>query len=113
MKKKICVISMVIVAGLISLSAGDAFSKDYSEGKTIFKGKCQACHSIEGDGSKASAYHRQYEVRDFSKSASWKNLSKSKIRFVLKRGHGVMKPVPLTDAETKALIDYMTNELKK
>jgi len=113
MKKKIYGISVVLVAGLISLSAGQSFGKDYSEGKKIFKGKCQACHSIDGDGSMVSAYHKQYEAKDFSKAASWKNLSKDKIRFVLKRGHGVMKPVQLTDAETKALIDYMTNELKK
>ncbi len=103
----------VSFAVLISLFAGKAFSSDYTEGKIIFKSKCQVCHFIEGDGNLVSAYQRQYRPKDFSKSISWEGLSEEKIKFVLMRGQGVMRPIPLNAEESKALTGYMMNELKK
>lgn len=94
-------------------SVDQARAVDYSAGKAVFKSRCQGCHRIEGDGSYPSAFYRQYRPKDFSKPSSWENLSEEKIRFVLAKGHGVMRPVPLTADQTKALIDYMMHELKK
>ena len=68
---------------------------------------------IEGDGNYRSAYYMQYRPKDFSNSLAWKKLTEKKIRHVLEKGQGVMRPIALNDAETKALIDYMTNDLKK
>ena len=55
----------------------------------------------------------QYRPKDFSNSNAWKKLTEKKIRRVLAKGQGVMRPIALNAAETKALIDYMTNDLKK
>jgi mono/diheme cytochrome c family protein len=106
-------IIVVLFSVLIILSGKQALSADTSAGKIIFKNNCQVCHMVESDGNYPSAYYRQYRPKDFSKSISWENLTEKKIRLVLLKGQKVMRPVPLTDAETKALIDYMMNDLRK
>lgn len=113
MKTKHSVILVVLFSVMIALCAQQALSADGSAGKIIFKGKCQVCHMIEGDGNYPSAYIKQYRPKDFSKSVAWGNLSEEKIKFVLTRGQGVMRPIPLNADETKALIDYMMKDLKK
>jgi mono/diheme cytochrome c family protein len=106
-------IIVVLFSVLIILSGNQALSADTSAGKIIFKNNCQVCHMIEGDGNYPSAYYRQYRPKDFSKSVAWEKLTEKKIRHVLAKGQRVMRPVPLNDSETKALIDYMMNDLKK
>jgi hypothetical protein len=114
MKTKHCRIVLVLLFSvLIILSGKQALSADTSAGEIIFKSKCQVCHMIEGDGNYPSAYYRQYRPKDFSKSISREKLTEEKIKFVLVKGKGVMRPIPLNAEETKALIDYMMNELKK
>jgi mono/diheme cytochrome c family protein len=113
MKTKHCGILVVFFSVLITFSGAQALSADKSAGKIIFKSKCQVCHMIEGDGNYPSAYYRQYRPKDFSKSIAWEKLTEEKIKSVLMRGQGVMRPVPLSAEENKALIDYMMNELKK
>lgn len=113
MKKKHYLILAVLCSVLISLFTQQASCADNLAGKIIFKSKCQACHRIAGDGTSPSAYHNQYRPKDFSTSVAWGNLSEEKIKFVLTRGQGVMRPVPLNADETKALIDYMMKDLKK
>lgn len=113
MKAKQYVMVALLFLTVILLSADQTLAADYSAGKAVFKSRCQGCHRIEGDGSYPSAFYRQYRPKDFSKSSSWENLSEEKIRFVLAKGHGVMRPIPLTADQTKALIDYMMHELKK
>ena len=104
-------IIVVLFSVLIIFSGKQALSADTSTGKIIFKNNCQVCHMIEGDGNYPSAYYRQYRPKDFSKSIAWEKLTEKKIRLVLVKGQGVMRPVPLNAAETKALIDYMMNDL--
>jgi mono/diheme cytochrome c family protein len=106
-------IIVVLFSVLIILSSNQALSADTSTGKIIFKNNCQVCHMIEGDGNYPSAYYRQYRPKDFSKSIAWEKLTEKKIRLVLVKGQGVMSPVPLNAADTRALIDYMMNDLKK
>ena len=106
-------IIVVLFSVLIILSGKQALSADTSAGKIIFKSNCQFCHMIEGDGNYPSAYYRQYRPKDFSKSIAWEKLTKEKIKFVLEKGQGVMRPIPLNSEETKTLIDYMMNDLKK
>lgn len=113
MKTKYCAIGAVCFSMLITLNAELSRAADYSAGKAVFKSRCQGCHRIEGDGSYPSTFYKQYRPKDFSKSVAWENLTEEKIRFVLTRGQGVMRPIPLTAEETKALIDYMTHELKR
>ena len=106
-------IIVVLFSVFIIVSGKQALSADTSAGKIIFKNNCQVCHMVESDGNYPSAYYRQYHPKDFSKSISWEKLTEKKIRLVLMKGQKVMRPVPLTDAETKALIDYMMNDLRK
>lgn len=113
MKTKHGAILVLMLSMVITLYADQTWGADYSAGKAVFKSRCQGCHRIEGDGSYPSAFHKQYRPKDFSKSAAWENLSEEKIRFVLAKGHGVMRPIPLSADQTNALIDYMIHELKK
>jgi mono/diheme cytochrome c family protein len=106
-------IIIVLFSVLITFSGAQALSADNNAGKIIFKSKCQVCHMIEGDGNYPSAYYKQYRPKDFSKSISREKLTEEKIKFVLMRGQGVMRPIPLKAEETKALIDFMMNDLKK
>ena len=106
-------IIVVLFSVLIILSGKQALSADTSAGKIIFKNNCQVCHMIEGDGNYPSAYYRQYRPKDFSKSVAWEKLTEKKIRHVLAKGQRVMRPIPLNDSETRALIDYMMTDLKK
>jgi mono/diheme cytochrome c family protein len=106
-------IIVVLFSVLIILSGKQVLSADTSAGKIIFKNNCQFCHMIEGDGNYRSAYYMQYRPKDFSNSIAWKKLTEKKIRRVLVKGQGVMRPIALNAAETKALIDYMMNDLKK
>jgi mono/diheme cytochrome c family protein len=106
-------IIVLLFSVLIILSSKQVLSADTSAGKIIFKNNCQVCHMIDGDGNYPSAYYRQYRPKDFSKSIAWEKLTEKKIRHVLVKGQGVMRPVPLNATETKALINYMVNDLKK
>jgi len=106
-------IIVVLFSVLITLPGAQTLSADNSAGRIIFKSKCQVCHMIEGDGNYPSAYYMQYRPKDFSKSVSRKKLTEEKIKSVLLKGQGVMRPIALNAEETKALIDYMMNDLKK
>ena len=113
MKTKYCAVLVLLFSAVITLNASQTGAADYSGGKAVFKSRCQGCHRIEGDGSYPSAFYKQYRPKDFSKSIAWENLTEEKIRLVLAKGHGVMRPIPLTADQTNALIDYMMHELKK
>jgi mono/diheme cytochrome c family protein len=106
-------IVVVLFSALIILSGKQALSADTSAGKIIFQNNCQFCHLIGGDENYRSAYYMKFRPKDFSNSDSWVNLTEEKIKSVLTKGQGVMRPVPLTDQDTRALIDYMMNDLKK
>jgi cytochrome c5 len=93
--------------------AGNAFCTDYSKGRAIFRNNCTVCHLIKSEGNPVSAYNAQYNPKDFTTSLAWKNLSERKIYSVLTKGKGVMRPIRLSAEDTKALIDYMINDLKK
>ncbi|MRR15122.1 MAG: c-type cytochrome [Deltaproteobacteria bacterium] len=113
MKVKLYAMAALLCLTAILLGADQIRAADYSAGKAVFRSRCQGCHRIEGDGSYPSTFYKQYRPKDFSKSAAWENLSEEKIRFVLAKGHGVMRPVPLSADQSRALIDYMMHELKK
>jgi Cytochrome c, mono- and diheme variants len=110
MRYSICV---SLFLGFNLFFAGYALCDDYSKGKVIFRNNCVVCHQIESEGAPVSSYHTQYRPKDFTKSSAWTNLSEEKITFVLTRGQGVMRPVKLTAEDSKALINYMMNDLKK
>ena len=107
------IIYVSLFLGINLFFAGNAFCKDYSKGKAIFRNNCIACHLIKSEGAPVSAYQAQYNPKDFTTSSAWKNLSEEKINFVLTRGQGVMKPTKLSAEDYKALVDYMMNDLKK
>ena len=107
------VIIIVLFSVLIILPGNQALCADTSAGKIIFKNNCQVCHMINGDENYQSAYYRQYRPKIFSKSVAGDKLTEKKIRHVLMKGKGVMRPVSLNAIETKALIDYMMNDFKK
>jgi mono/diheme cytochrome c family protein len=106
-------IIVVLFSVLIILPGNQALCADTSAGKIIFKNNCQICHMIDGDGNYPSAYYKQYHPKDFSKPVAGDKLTEKKIRHVLAKGQGVMRPVSLNVTETKALIDYMINDLNK
>jgi len=93
--------------------AGNAFCKDYSKGRAVFRTNCTVCHLIKSEGDPISAFNAQYNPKDFTSSSTWKNLSEKKIYSVLTKGQGVMRPIKLSAEDYKALIDYMMNDLKK
>jgi cytochrome c5 len=107
------IIYVSLLIGINLFFTGNAFCKDYSKGKTIFRNNCTACHLIKSEGAPVSAYHAQYNPEDFTTVSAWKHLSEEKINFVLTRGQGVMKPIQLSAEDYRALIDYMMNDLKK
>ena len=107
------IIYVSLFLGINLFFSCNAFCKDYSKGKDIFRNNCIACHLIKSEGAPVSAYQAQYTPKDFTTSSAWKNLSEKKINFVLTRGQGVMKPIKLSVEDYKDLVDYMMNDLKK
>lgn len=113
MKKTYCVICISLFLGINLLFAGSALCENYSKGKIIYKNHCTVCHRIKSEGTPESAYQVQYKPLDFTTCSGSKNLSPEKIYFVLRNGKGVMKPVKLSAEESKALVGYLINDLKR
>jgi cytochrome c5 len=107
------IIYVALFLGINLFFAGNAFCKDYSKGKAVFRANCIVCHLIRSEGDPISAYNAQYNPKDFTSASTWKNLSEKKIYSVLTKGQGVMRPINLSAEDYKALIDYMMNDLKK
>ena len=111
--KRILICSMALALGGMLVLSGNVRSDDYSAGQTLFKKNCQFCHNLKGDDNYPSAYYLQFRPKDFTDPDSWKGLDAQKIEQVIKKGKGVMPATNLKPEDTKAIIDYMTHELKK
>lgn len=113
MKNHYEIFFILIFWGVNLLMASNAFCEDYGKGKAVYKNHCVVCHLIKSEEAPASAYHAQNNPLDFTTCSGSKNLSKEKIYFVLRNGQGAMKPVKLNAEDSKALVDYLINDLKK
>lgn len=113
MKEKLLFFCILFFLGFNHLFVDKAFCEKYNRGESLYKSHCTVCHLIKSESSPASAYHNQFNPFDFTTCSGSKNLSKEKIYFVLREGHGVMKPVKFNADDSKALVDYLINDLKK
>ena len=106
------IIYVLLFLGSNLFFAGNAFCKDYSKGRAVFRTNCIVCHLIKSEGDPISTFNAQYNPKDFTSASTWKNLNEKKIYSVLTKGQGVMRPIKLSAEDYKALIDYMMNDLK-
>ncbi|MDD5712766.1 MAG: c-type cytochrome [Smithellaceae bacterium] len=105
------IIIMATAALLLAFQAGAA--DPYAEGRHMFEVSCQTCHLMKGQDGYATGFYQQYRPRDFSNPSSWKNLSDADIVRAITEGHGAMRPIGLTPEQMKAVVDYLTKEVKK
>ncbi|MEN6624561.1 MAG: cytochrome c [Smithella sp.] len=111
MKEAYCF--FIFFFGFNLLFANKAFCESYTRGEILYKSQCTVCHLVKSENPPVSAYHAKFKPLDFTTCSGSKNLSKEKIYFVLREGQGIMKPVKLKPEDSKALVDYMINDLKK
>jgi len=105
-------IIVVLFSVLIILSGKQALSADTSAGKSSLRITVSFATWSRVTEITGLPIICNTAPKIFPTPMPGKNWPKKKIRRVLVKGQGVMRPIALNAAETKALIDYMTNDLK-
>ncbi|HML18143.1 MAG TPA: cytochrome c [Bryobacteraceae bacterium] len=94
-------IALVFIAACGLVSAGAP------EGKTVFEGKCQACHGPKGEGKAAIAKMYKVEMQHLS-SKEVQSKTDAEIKEIITNGKGKMKPVAgLSEKEKDDVIAYV------
>ena len=84
-----------------------------AQGKQLFANRCAPCHGPNGEGDGALAKVFNPKPVSFHDPKFWQSDNAKKIPDIIKKGKGQMVALPLSDAEIKAVIDYMTQTFKK
>jgi mono/diheme cytochrome c family protein len=84
---------------------GSAFA-DAAAGKAVYTANCEKCHAADGTGKPAIAKMFNVTMKPLA-SAEVKALSDATMTKDITAGTGKMKPVKITDAQVKDVIDYV------
>lgn len=105
------IVSLCFVLCAAGLFAGVASAADAAAGKTIFTGKCRACHGADGQGNPAIAKAMNVELKPLGSDEVQKK-SDADLKAVITAGTGKMKPVAITGADLDNTVAYVRT-LKK
>lgn len=92
---------------------GVAVQGAFASGQSLYKDKCAICHGINGDGNGPGAGSFTPRPTDFFTSRFWEGNYERNIASSIKKGFREMPAIPMSDAEIKAIIDYMVKSFKK
>ena len=82
------------VQGLIAMARAQA--QGGKDGKSVYQARCAACHGARGEGGVGPRLQGNPILK-----------AKEAVREIVLRGRGKMPAVPLSEAELKALLDYL------
>lgn len=83
------------------------------QGKQLFTEKCSPCHGPNGEGNGPLARVFNPKPVSFQDPKFWQSDNAKQMPDIIKKGKGQMVALPLSDAEIKAVIDYMSQTFKK
>lgn len=84
------------VEGLIAMAKAQL--RGGTDGKTVYQARCAACHGAEAQGGVGPRLQGNPILR-----------APEAVREIVLKGRGQMPPVPLGEAELKALLDYLSS----
>jgi mono/diheme cytochrome c family protein len=113
MRKSFVWVAAGLFLGVVLLSAQSATRAEYDQGKQVFNDKCAPCHGQDGEGNGPMAVAFSPKPATFNDPKFWQGNVAQKITDAVNNGKGQMIPVSLSDAEIKAVIDYMSHTFKK
>jgi mono/diheme cytochrome c family protein len=113
MKKSLAWVATGLFLGVVLFSAQRPTTAEAAAGSQIFNDKCAPCHGPDGEGNGAMAIAFNPKPASFHDPKFWQGDVAKKITDTVNNGKGQMIPVSLSDAEIKAVIDYMSHTFKK
>jgi mono/diheme cytochrome c family protein len=113
MKDSLAWVAAGLFLGVMLFSAQRAIMAEDAQGKQLFANRCAPCHGPNGEGDGALAKVFNPKPVSFHDPKFWQSDNAKKIPDIIKKGKGQMVALPLSDAEIKAVIDYMTQTFKK
>ena len=97
--------SILSITILALVTAGLTFA-DAAAGKTVYTANCAKCHGDDGAGKAVIAKMLGATMKPLG-SAAVKAESEAALTKDIQQGTGKMKPIKLTDAQTKDVIAYI------
>jgi mono/diheme cytochrome c family protein len=113
MNKSLAWIAAGLFLGVVIFSAQSATMAESAQGGKVFNDKCAPCHGQDGEGNGPMAVAFSPKPASFHDPKLWQGDMAKKITETVNNGKGQMIPVPLGDAELKAVIDYISRTFKK
>jgi high-affinity iron transporter len=105
-------VAVGLLLGVALVAAQGATAAELDQGRQIFNDKCAPCHGQDGGGDGPMAMAFSPKPMDFKDPSFWQGNAAQKITDTVNNGKGQMIPVSLSDAEIKAVIDYMSHTFK-
>lgn len=113
MKRKLSVIFLAILVGNVLPMITNSYGGEVDQGKTLYDSKCVICHGADGKGDGPAAAALNPSPRDFQQPQFWQGDVDQNIAHTIRNGLSPMPAFDLSDAEIKAIIDYMKHTFKK
>jgi high-affinity iron transporter len=113
MKKSLAWVAAGLFLGVVLFTVQGPTMADTPQGKQIYDLRCAPCHGHDGEGNGPAAVAFNPKPSSFHDPKFWQGDAANKITDTVKNGKGQMIPMPLSDAEIKAVIDYMSRTFKK
>jgi mono/diheme cytochrome c family protein len=113
MKKSLAWLAAGLFLGVVLVSTQGPTLADPAQGKQIYDLRCAPCHGHEGEGNGPAAVAFNPKPTNFHDPKLWQGDAAKTITDTVKKGKGQMIPMTLSDAEIKAVIDYMSHTFKK
>jgi mono/diheme cytochrome c family protein len=108
--KRILIWALIGIFWGTALLSGESAAAD---GRSLYMDKCAICHGINGDGNGPGAGSFTPRPTDFRTPRFWEGNYERNIDSSVKKGFREMPAIPLSDAEIKAVTEYMVKSFKR
>jgi mono/diheme cytochrome c family protein len=112
MNKSLAWVAAGLFLGVVLFSAQRPTMAESAQGKQVFNDKCAPCHGQDGEGNGPMAVAFNPKPASFHDPKIWQGDKAATIKNTVNNGKGQMIPVALSDAEMKAVIDYISQTFK-